>query len=200
MAVGELNLGSSASLNVWPKRESGCHSSFITGWPHHSGCCYTDFAVSPGIAMSKVETSSTRFRGCRPLSSWLSAGGSSNSTRRRGSAGSREDARAGKLDALAEAALKRPQSREEHGPLRHYASPAFWNCYRQLPNPVRELADKASPCSRPILITPHCDLKKVGRFWSARVGLYYRALGVEGTGRRALVLIGSHADYDKLVS
>jgi hypothetical protein len=42
-------------------------------------------------------------------------------------------------------------------------------------------------------------LKKVGRFWSARVGSRYRALAVEIEGGMPWFWIGSHADYDAVV-
>jgi hypothetical protein len=43
------------------------------------------------------------------------------------------------------------------------------------------------------------QFKKVGRYWSVRVGLRYRALAVE-TDRACLWFwIGSQADYDRLI-
>jgi hypothetical protein len=42
-------------------------------------------------------------------------------------------------------------------------------------------------------------LKKVGRFWSARVGLRYRALAIEVDEDLLWFWIGSHADYDRLI-
>jgi hypothetical protein len=47
---------------------------------------------------------------------------------------------------------------------------------------------------------PSLHLKKMGRFWSVRVGLHYRALAVETESDRVWFWIGSHADYDKLLS
>jgi hypothetical protein len=41
--------------------------------------------------------------------------------------------------------------------------------------------------------------KRIGRFWSARVGLGYRALGLDAEGDVVWFWIGSHADYDKLL-
>jgi hypothetical protein len=41
--------------------------------------------------------------------------------------------------------------------------------------------------------------KKVGRFWSVRIGLRYRALGVEAADSPLRFWIGSHADYDALI-
>jgi hypothetical protein len=40
----------------------------------------------------------------------------------------------------------------------------------------------------------------VGRYWSARGGLRYRALVVDVDGGYLWFWIGSHADYDDLVS
>jgi hypothetical protein len=46
---------------------------------------------------------------------------------------------------------------------------------------------------------PSLQLKKVARFWSARVGSRYRALAVETDGDLVWFWIGSHAEYDDLV-
>ena len=47
---------------------------------------------------------------------------------------------------------------------------------------------------------PSLHFKRIGRFWSARVGLRFRALAVEGVGDDLIwVWIGSHADYDQLL-
>jgi hypothetical protein len=46
---------------------------------------------------------------------------------------------------------------------------------------------------------PSLQFKKVGRYWSVRVGLRYRALAVETVDAYLWFWIGSHADYDRLV-
>jgi hypothetical protein len=43
-------------------------------------------------------------------------------------------------------------------------------------------------------------LKKVGRFWSVRVGARYRALAVDVDEGLLWFWIGSHADYDDLIN
>jgi hypothetical protein len=43
------------------------------------------------------------------------------------------------------------------------------------------------------------QFKKVGRYWSVRVGLRYRALAIEVDGGYLWFWIGSHADYDRLI-
>jgi hypothetical protein len=59
---------------------------------------------------------------------------------------------------------------------RHHASPDFWECYRAQPVGVRGLADKAFELLKANPQHPSLHFKKVGRFWSARVGLQHRSL------------------------
>jgi hypothetical protein len=46
---------------------------------------------------------------------------------------------------------------------------------------------------------PSLQFKKVGRYWSVRIGMRYRALAVEVEDGYLWFWIGSHADYDKLI-
>lgn len=84
--------------------------------------------------------------------------------------------------------------------MNHHASPDFWSCYRALPDNIRELADRSFSLLRADPRHPSLHVKKVGRFWSARVGLHCRALAVEAPDGLIWFWIGTHADYDKLVS
>jgi hypothetical protein len=43
-------------------------------------------------------------------------------------------------------------------------------------------------------------LKKAGRFWSVRVGLHHRAVAVDAPDGLLWFWIGSHAEYDRLIS
>jgi hypothetical protein len=43
------------------------------------------------------------------------------------------------------------------------------------------------------------QFKRLGNYWSARVGLNYRALAMEDGADWVWVWIGTHAEYDKLV-
>ena len=47
---------------------------------------------------------------------------------------------------------------------------------------------------------PSLHFKKVGRFWSVRVGLKYRALAVQDGDAIVWFWIGSHSEYEKLIS
>jgi hypothetical protein len=84
--------------------------------------------------------------------------------------------------------------------LNHYASPDFWSCYRSLPAETRELADKSFSVLKSDPRHPSLHLKKTGRFWSARIGLRYRAVTVDAPDGLLWFCIGSHAEYDKFVS
>lgn len=83
--------------------------------------------------------------------------------------------------------------------MRHFSSPAFWAAYARLPAAVRELADKNYALLKADPQHPSLHLKKVGRYWSVRVGLRYHALVIEVDAGLLWFWIGSHADYDALV-
>lgn len=83
--------------------------------------------------------------------------------------------------------------------MRHFASPAFWEAYGKLPVAVRELADQNYALLKQDPRHPSLRLKKVGRYWSVRVGLRYRALATEVDDGLLWFWIGSHADYDALL-
>ncbi len=83
--------------------------------------------------------------------------------------------------------------------MRHVASPAFWEAYARLPDSVRALADKNYALLKENPQHPSLHFKKIGRYWSVRVGLRYRALAVESGDDLIWFWIGSHADYDALI-
>jgi hypothetical protein len=83
--------------------------------------------------------------------------------------------------------------------MRHFASPAFWEAYTKLPANVRAVADKNYALLKQNPQHPSLHFKKLGRYWSVRIGLRYRALAVEADDALVWFWIGSHADYDALV-
>lgn len=83
--------------------------------------------------------------------------------------------------------------------MKHFASPEFWFHYRALPAEVQQLADRCFALMKDDPRHPSIHLKHVGEFWSARVGLHYRAIGVDDGGGISWFWIGSHAEYDKLI-
>jgi len=82
----------------------------------------------------------------------------------------------------------------------HFASPDFWFHYRLLPQTIQELADRNFSLLKENPRHPSLRLKKAGAFWSARIGLNYRALGKDRDEGIVWFWIGTHAEYDQLVS
>jgi hypothetical protein len=46
---------------------------------------------------------------------------------------------------------------------------------------------------------PSLHFKRIGRVWSARVGLHHRALAAERNEEIVWIWIGTHAEYDLLL-
>ena len=82
----------------------------------------------------------------------------------------------------------------------HRASHAFWKLYGQLPAKVRALADKKFELLKQNPRHPSLMFKKVGRFWSVRIGDHYRAVATEEGGDFRWHWIGSHEEYNNLTS
>ncbi|KAB2881714.1 MAG: hypothetical protein F9K38_09470 [Pseudorhodoplanes sp.] len=83
--------------------------------------------------------------------------------------------------------------------MRHFANPAFWDAYARLPDSIRVHADRNFALLKENPQHPSLRLKKVGRYWSARIGLHHRALALEVNEGLLWFWIGSHADYDALI-
>lgn len=83
--------------------------------------------------------------------------------------------------------------------MKHSASSRFWERYAALPEEIRALADKSYALLKRDSKHPSLHFKKLGKFWSARVGLHHRALAMEVEDGMLWVWIGTHAEYDRLV-
>jgi len=81
----------------------------------------------------------------------------------------------------------------------HFATADFWHRCRQLPEQIRDLADKSFSLLRQDPQHPSLRLKKVGTFWSARVGLHYRVLARDRAEGMVWFWIGHHNEYDQLL-
>jgi hypothetical protein len=64
---------------------------------------------------------------------------------------------------------------------------------------VRDLAEKNFQLLKADPQHPSLHLKRVGDFWSVRVGLAHRALGIACEGGIVWFWIGSHADYERVL-
>ena len=80
----------------------------------------------------------------------------------------------------------------------HYAAPSFWACFNSLPTDVQNLARK----NYQLLVVdpwhPSLHFKRVGKYWSVRVGMNYRALGKPIAEGVLWGWIGTHAEYNRL--
>ena len=83
--------------------------------------------------------------------------------------------------------------------MKHSASPEFWEHYHKLPPAIQDLADKNFDLLKKDLHHPSLHLKKVGRFWSVRVGIKHRAIAVQVEETLIWFWIGNHAEYSKLL-
>ena len=81
----------------------------------------------------------------------------------------------------------------------HRATPQFWARFGRLPESVQRIARKNFRLLAEDPAHPSLRLKKVGRYWSARVGIGYRALAVDDGGDFIWVWVGTHDEYDRLI-
>ncbi len=83
--------------------------------------------------------------------------------------------------------------------MKHHASDDFWARFDALPQHVQELARQNFELLKLSPSHPSLHFKSVGKYRSARVGLKFRALGVEVEDGVLWFWIGSHAEYDRLL-
>ena len=81
----------------------------------------------------------------------------------------------------------------------HYTSASYWSAFESLPSAVRNIAKKNFELLKSNPRHPSLHLKKIGRYWSVRVGIRHRALAVEIDEGILWFWIGSHAEYDRLI-
>lgn len=81
----------------------------------------------------------------------------------------------------------------------HATTKRVWDCYAALPEEIQRLADKNYELVKADRGHPSLHFKKLGRLWSARVGLHYCALATEVEKGMLWFWIGTHDEYDKLI-
>jgi len=84
--------------------------------------------------------------------------------------------------------------------VKHRASIKFWLFRAQLPADIQRLADENFKLLKTNPRHPSLHFKKVGRFWSVRVGIHYRALAVEDGNDVVWFWIGHHSKYDQIIA
>ena len=81
----------------------------------------------------------------------------------------------------------------------HRTTPQFWARFELLSPSLQRLARKNFQLLKQNSTHPSLQFKKVGRFWSARVGSNQRVLAVEDGADFIWVWIGNHDEYERLI-
>ena len=79
-------------------------------------------------------------------------------------------------------------------------NPFFLERIRRTARKYKKLADKNFELLKKNPYHPSLHLKKVGRYWSVRVGKKYRAIGIEIEDGIIWFWIGKHSEYEKIVN
>lgn len=83
--------------------------------------------------------------------------------------------------------------------MNHFTSPDFWKLFHALPVEVQDLARANYELLKADPFHPSLRFKRVGDYWSVRIGRSYRALATEVEDGFLWGWIGSHAEYDHIV-
>ena len=81
----------------------------------------------------------------------------------------------------------------------HQTTQRFWQSFQKLPISIQQLARKNFDLLKRDLNHPSLHFKKVGKFWSARIGLNYRALAFKDGEDYIWLWIGSHDEYEQIL-
>ena len=81
----------------------------------------------------------------------------------------------------------------------HRATGRFWQCFDKLPNTIQDVARDNFDILKFNPRHPSLYFKKVGKFWSARIGLNHRALAVDDGNDFIWVWIGPHDRYERMI-
>jgi hypothetical protein len=79
------------------------------------------------------------------------------------------------------------------------ATARFWKCFERLPSLIKKHAEENYALLKENSRHPSLHFKKVGKFWSVRIGLDYRALAIEDDSDFIWVWIGSHDEYERMI-
>lgn len=80
--------------------------------------------------------------------------------------------------------------------MRHRTTREFRKLYDELPREIKELANKNFELLKKDPLHPSLHFKKVGRFWSVRIGDRYRALALKDKNEFIWLWIGTHEEYN----
>ncbi len=81
----------------------------------------------------------------------------------------------------------------------HRTTARFWACCRELPEGTKRVAHRAFALLKEHPSHPSLRFKKVGKFWSVRVGRHYRALAIQNGPELIWVWLGCHEEYERII-
>jgi hypothetical protein len=81
----------------------------------------------------------------------------------------------------------------------HHTSSRFWTLFARLPEAVQGVAKKNFELLKDNSSHPSLHFKKVGKLWSVRAGINYRAPAVEDGADFTWVWIAPHDEYKRLI-
>ena len=81
----------------------------------------------------------------------------------------------------------------------HRTTARFWSLLARLPEPVQRLARQNFELLKENPAHPSLHFKKIGKLWSARVGINYRAVAVDDGIDFIRVWIGPHDEYQRMI-
>ena len=85
--------------------------------------------------------------------------------------------------------------------MKSWTTPDFWNSYAKLPLKIKKQARKAYRLWQENQSHPSLHFKKVGKnLWSARITQNYRALALKKGDDFYWIWIGTHDEYELLLS
>lgn len=81
----------------------------------------------------------------------------------------------------------------------HKTTTQFWKCFENLPELVQSVSRKNFDLLKKRPSHPSLHFEKVGKLWSVRVGMDYRALAIEDGEYFIWVWIGTHDEYKRMI-
>ena len=83
--------------------------------------------------------------------------------------------------------------------MNHYTAPEFWELYNNLPKRIQDLVQKNYVLLQTDPSHPSLNFKRAGPYWTVRIGIHYRAIGLPEDDGVLWFWIGSHAEYDRIL-
>ena len=85
--------------------------------------------------------------------------------------------------------------------MKHHASQKYWKYFYTLTEEIQELARKNFKLLKNNPRHHSLKFKKINKFWSVRVGLGHRAVGIDTPDENGIIWfwIGDHDEYERII-